>query len=100
MPDELSVEAWQLSPDTLELLEKMGHKIKRTGSWGDAECIAIDKNGERLGASDGRNGGSAVGWSEKAEQTNAEGDFNAGTCKGAASPWNSGENGRRWSRGN
>jgi gamma-glutamyltranspeptidase/glutathione hydrolase len=62
MPDELSVEAWQLSPDTLELLEKMGHKIKRTGSWGDAECIAIDKNGERLGASDGRNGGSAVGW--------------------------------------
>jgi gamma-glutamyltranspeptidase/glutathione hydrolase len=62
MPDELSVEAWQLSPDTLELLEKMGHKIKRTGSWGDAECIAIDKNGVRLGASDGRNGGSAVGW--------------------------------------
>ncbi|MGA3126753.1 MAG: gamma-glutamyltransferase [Candidatus Korobacteraceae bacterium] len=62
MPDELSVEAWQLSPDTLELLEKMGHKIKRAGSWGDAECVAIDKNGERLGASDARNGGSAVGW--------------------------------------
>jgi gamma-glutamyltranspeptidase/glutathione hydrolase len=63
MPDELRVEAWQLSPDTLELLEKMGHKIKRTGSWGDAECVAIDwKSGERLGASDARNGGSAVGW--------------------------------------
>jgi gamma-glutamyltranspeptidase/glutathione hydrolase len=63
MPDELRVEAWQLSPDTLELLEKMGHKIKRTDSWGDAECIAIDwKTGERLGASDARNGGSAVGW--------------------------------------
>ena len=63
MPDELRVEAWQLSPDTIELLEKMGHKIKRTGSWGDAECVAIDwKSGERLGASDARNGGSAVGW--------------------------------------
>ncbi len=63
MPDELRVEAWQLSPDTLELLAKMGHKIKRTGSWGDAECVAIDwKSGERLGASDARNGGSAVGW--------------------------------------
>jgi len=63
MPDELRVETWQLSPDTLALLEKMGHKIKRTGSWGDAECVAIDgKSGERLGASDARNGGSAVGW--------------------------------------
>jgi gamma-glutamyltranspeptidase/glutathione hydrolase len=63
MPDELRVEAWQLSPDTLELLQKMGHKIKRTGSWGDAECVAIDwKSGDRLGASDARNGGIAVGW--------------------------------------
>jgi gamma-glutamyltranspeptidase/glutathione hydrolase len=68
MPDELRVEAWQLSPDTIELLEKMGHKVNRTGPWGDAECIAIDwkagdrKTGERLGASDARNGGSAVGW--------------------------------------
>jgi gamma-glutamyltranspeptidase/glutathione hydrolase len=63
MPDELRVEAWQLSPDTIELLEKMGHKVKRTGSWGDGECIAIDwKTGERLGASDARNGGAAVGW--------------------------------------
>ncbi len=63
MPDEVRAEAWQLSPDTLELLEKMGHKVKRANSWGDAECIAIDwKSGERLGASDARNGGSAVGW--------------------------------------
>lgn len=63
MPDELRVEAWQFSPDTLDLLEKMGHKLKRTGSWGDAECIAIDaRTGDRLGASDARNGGRAVGW--------------------------------------
>ena len=63
MPDELRVEAWQLSPDTLDLLEKMGHRLKPTGSWGDAECIAIESaTGERLGASDARNGGAAVGW--------------------------------------
>ncbi|MDR3763157.1 MAG: gamma-glutamyltransferase [Acidobacteriota bacterium] len=63
MPNELRVEAWQLSPDTLDVLQKMGHKLKQTGSWGDAECIAIDgKTGERLGASDARNGGRAVGW--------------------------------------
>lgn len=63
MPDELRVEGWQVSPDTVELLEKMGHKVKRTDSWGDAECIAIDwKTGDRLGASDARNGGIAVGW--------------------------------------
>jgi gamma-glutamyltranspeptidase/glutathione hydrolase len=63
MPDELRVEGWQLSPDTMDLLEKMGHKIKRTKSWGDGECIAIDwTTGDRLGASDARNGGVAVGW--------------------------------------
>jgi len=63
MPDEMRVEGWQLSPDTLELLEKMGHKLKRTNSWGDGECIAIDwKSGDRLGASDARNGGVSVGW--------------------------------------
>jgi gamma-glutamyltranspeptidase/glutathione hydrolase len=63
MPDELRVEGWQLSPDTLDLLQRLGHKVKRTDSWGDGECIAIDwKTGERLGASDARNGGIAVGW--------------------------------------
>jgi gamma-glutamyltranspeptidase/glutathione hydrolase len=62
-PDELRVEASQLPPETLERLEKMGHKIQRADPWGDAECVAIDwKSGERLGASDPRNGGSAVGW--------------------------------------
>ena len=31
--------------------------------WSDAECIAIDaKTGDRLGASDGRNSGKAVGY--------------------------------------
>ena len=64
MPDEILVEATGISPDTLGILEHMGHKIKMTrGYWGDAECIAVDeKTGEFLGASDGRNDGKAAGF--------------------------------------
>jgi gamma-glutamyltranspeptidase/glutathione hydrolase len=64
LPDLLMMEKYGLSPDTVSILEHMGHKIKSDReSWGDAECIAIDeKTGERLGASDGRNNGKAVGF--------------------------------------
>ncbi len=64
MPDEILVEATGISPDTLGILEHMGHKIKMArGYWGDSECIAVDeKTGELLGASDGRNEGKAVGF--------------------------------------
>jgi len=64
MPDEVMVEATGISPDTIGILERMGHKIKMAhGYWGDAECIAVDpKTGELLGASDGRNEGRAVGY--------------------------------------
>jgi len=63
LPDELRVEAWQFSPDTLKLLQQMGYKLKEAGSWGDAEAILVDPaTGERTGASDGRNGGKAVGY--------------------------------------
>jgi len=64
MPDQIEVEATGISPDTLGILEHMGHKIKMArGYWGDAECIAVDeKAGELLGASDGRNEGKAVGF--------------------------------------
>jgi gamma-glutamyltranspeptidase/glutathione hydrolase len=64
LPDELKVETEQTSPDTIRLLQKMGHKLDLDrDSWGDAECIAVDpKTGERLGASDARNGGKAVGF--------------------------------------
>jgi gamma-glutamyltranspeptidase/glutathione hydrolase len=64
MPDQIEMEAVGFSPDTIGILEHMGHKIKMAhGYWGDAECIAIDeKTGERLGASDGRNDGKAVGY--------------------------------------
>lgn len=64
MPDEIRMEATGFSPDTIGILEHMGHKIKMAdGYWGDAECIAVDdKSGELLGASDGRDGGKAVGY--------------------------------------
>ena len=64
MPDEIKVEPTGISPDTLGILEHMGHKVKMDRDyWGDAECIAVDeKSGELLGASDGRNHGKAVGF--------------------------------------
>jgi gamma-glutamyltranspeptidase/glutathione hydrolase len=70
MPDVLNVEQW-FSPDTMQVLQKMGYNVQIglhepgyvSRYWSDAECIAIDaKTGERLGASDGRNGGKAVGY--------------------------------------
>ena len=62
IPDEIQAED-RLSLDTLALLRAKGHKIKMDRFWGDGECIEIDpKTGERLGASDGRNNGKAVGF--------------------------------------
>jgi len=62
LPDVIEVED-RLSPDTMNLLRSKGHKLKVERFWGDAECIMIDpKTGERLGASDGRNNGKAVGY--------------------------------------
>jgi len=70
LPDVLNVEKW-FSPDTVSALDKMGYNVQiglHDGEfvspyWSDAECIAVDaKTGDRLGASDGRNGGKAVGY--------------------------------------
>jgi gamma-glutamyltranspeptidase / glutathione hydrolase len=65
LPDEIVVED-RLSPDTMNVLRSKGHKLRidySWGDWGDGECIMIDpKTGERLGASDGRNNGKAVGY--------------------------------------
>jgi gamma-glutamyltranspeptidase / glutathione hydrolase len=70
LPDATNVEQW-FSPDTVRLLEKMGHKVESGEGaagdwepyWSDGECVAIDpKTGERLGASDYRNNGKAVGY--------------------------------------
>jgi gamma-glutamyltranspeptidase / glutathione hydrolase len=62
LPDLILAED-RLSPDTEALLRAKGHKIKTRHFWGDGECIEVDsKTGERLGASDGRNNGKAVGY--------------------------------------
>ncbi len=77
LPDETKLEKVGFSPDTIHVLEHMGHKIAADAAidalpgqprsaeeyWGDAECIEVDEQtGERLGASDGRNNGKAVGF--------------------------------------
>jgi gamma-glutamyltranspeptidase / glutathione hydrolase len=62
LPDAIDVE-YRLSPDTMNLLRSKGHTLNTKHFWGDAECIMVDpKTGERLGASDGRNNGKAVGY--------------------------------------
>jgi gamma-glutamyltranspeptidase/glutathione hydrolase len=70
LPDIVNVEK-TLSPDTLNLLRKMGYKVQiglgdgdTHGYWSDAECIAVDeKTGQRLGATDARNShGKAMGY--------------------------------------
>ncbi|MFI5089432.1 MAG: gamma-glutamyltransferase [Terriglobales bacterium] len=71
MPDVLRVEKDGFSPAAGNRLAAMGHKIeegynersKWHGHWGDVECVAVDpETGERLGASDSRYEGKAVGY--------------------------------------
>ncbi len=70
LPDVLNVEQW-FSPDTVQRLQTMGYNVEfglHDGAdvspyWSDAECIAVDpKTGERLGASDYRENGKAIGY--------------------------------------
>ena len=62
LPDEILVED-RLSPDTMNVLHSKGHELEVRHFWGGSECIMVDpKTGERLGASDGRNNGKAVGY--------------------------------------
>ena len=62
LPDEIRVED-RVSPDTMNILRSRGHALKVDHFWGDGECIMIDpRTGERLGASDGRNNGKAIGY--------------------------------------
>ncbi len=70
LPDFVRVEQW-FSPDTVSALEHMGYKvvfgINESGTlsprWSDGECVEVDpKTGERLGASDDRYNGKAVGY--------------------------------------
>ncbi|MGA3212138.1 MAG: gamma-glutamyltransferase, partial [Terriglobales bacterium] len=61
-PDKLVLEPG-FPIDTAELLQAMGHETSREKYWSDGECILVDsRTGERLGASDGRNNGKALGY--------------------------------------
>jgi gamma-glutamyltranspeptidase/glutathione hydrolase len=62
LPDEVYAEQ-DFPPAAVKSLEGMGQKVTVGNSWSDGECIMIDpKSGERLGASDKRNNGRAVGF--------------------------------------
>ncbi len=62
LPDEVYAEQ-DFPAAAIKSLEGMGQKVTVGDSWSDGECIMIDpKSGERLGASDKRNNGRAVGF--------------------------------------
>nr|WP_244406185.1 gamma-glutamyltransferase [Methylocella silvestris] len=54
-PDQLDVESG-LSPDTLRLLEALGHKVAQRGAWGSAQSI-VRGGGMLMGAADTRQRG-------------------------------------------
>ncbi len=71
LADKIAYENFEFSRDTQDALEKMGHIFAERagapptyggGGLGDAHGIMIDADGTRLGASDPRRGGVAVGW--------------------------------------
>ncbi len=65
MPDEIVYEVGGVVADVQDKLQLMGHKFtdKPRRAMGDCEAIMIeDKTGVRLGASDPRRGGKAVGY--------------------------------------
>jgi gamma-glutamyltranspeptidase / glutathione hydrolase len=63
LPDEIMYEPFGLSPDTLEVLRKYGHKFAdKPGNIASATGIMIDEKGVRLGAIDSRSDGLAVGY--------------------------------------
>jgi gamma-glutamyltranspeptidase/glutathione hydrolase len=64
LPDEIRYEPFGLSRDTIEALKQRGHKLtEKPRSIGDAQGIMIEpETGMRLGASDARLDGRAVGY--------------------------------------
>jgi gamma-glutamyltranspeptidase/glutathione hydrolase len=65
MPDEIAYEARGIVQDVMSKLQQMGHRFaaRPRAAMGDCEAIMIeDKTGVRLGASDPRRGGKAIGY--------------------------------------
>ncbi|MGB2678571.1 MAG: gamma-glutamyltransferase [Candidatus Acidiferrum sp.] len=62
LPDELQMEML-FSPEMEEQMKSRGHTVKRRGHIGLVNAIGIDaKTGERCGAADPRDAGSAIGY--------------------------------------
>lgn len=62
-PDELYYERWGLSPDTIDVMTKMGHVFaKRPSGIASATGIMVGENNGRLGAIDSRSDGAAIGY--------------------------------------
>ena len=62
-PDEITLEKWGFSADTLDKLKKAGYKLNETDSLGECEAIEVDpETGWRFGAADSRGAGKAAGY--------------------------------------
>lgn len=62
-PDEIVIEPYGLSPDTINVLRSYGQKFARHPSnIASATGIMIGKDGTRFGAIDGRSDGQAIGY--------------------------------------
>ena len=64
LPDEIRYEPFGLAPDVIKTLRSLGHKlVDKPDDIGDAHGIMIeDQTSVRLGASDPRRNGRAVGY--------------------------------------
>ncbi|MGK9165259.1 gamma-glutamyltransferase [Inquilinus limosus] len=56
LPDEIFAEPYALSPDTVKLLEQMGHKVTVQSPWGAAELIALQPSAATAGATTASSG--------------------------------------------
>lgn len=61
LPDELRMESYGFSPDTIRLLEERGHKIRMVNGQGRVMAIEVNEEG-LLGAADARSEGLAAGY--------------------------------------
>jgi gamma-glutamyltranspeptidase/glutathione hydrolase len=63
LPDLVRYEPSGLSPEVIAELQRRGHVLEeRTDISGDVQTIQIRDDGTRLGASDRRRGGQALGF--------------------------------------
>ncbi len=63
MPDQLFLEGWGFSADTIEKLKAAGYRTTSRGHIGECQAIEIDpQTGWRFGAADPRGDGKAVGY--------------------------------------